>query len=342
MFPLRFRLVLPLFVALGLCQAAAAQDTTLARAFELERRGEYANAVAVYRSILTRKPGDLSALLGLERVLLPLNRSTEILPDANGALAANPTSARAVRRRASRLGSGRPTRQHARRGGAVGEDRAGRRGALPRVGRRGAGRATPRRRLRGVPAGPPASGTGRPARRRDGAAGDRRRRLHHRGARVAPRDPPPPRLPGDRGRDAGTRARRQTSGDPRHRLPRHRVRGAAAGVRAASQVGRPARRDGGAGEGPAGCTPPGRRRPARAGGAAPNAAKPRGAAGTGPRAGGARLPAQPRPSRAHPAGGGAGASPPRATAKAPAGCCRRWNTSNRDHCKTGPGPRARC
>ena len=60
---------------------------------ELERRGDYEAAVAAYRGLLEQKPGDISALLGLERVLLPLNRSAEILPDVRAALAANPTSA---------------------------------------------------------------------------------------------------------------------------------------------------------------------------------------------------------------------------------------------------------
>ncbi len=62
------------------------------RAFELERRGSYDAAAAAYRELLARKPGDVSALLGLERVLLPLNRSEEILPDVRAALAATPVS----------------------------------------------------------------------------------------------------------------------------------------------------------------------------------------------------------------------------------------------------------
>lgn len=69
----------------------AAQQGTIAEAFELERRGEYEPAVESYRELLARKPGDVSALLGLERVLLPLNRSAEILPDIQAGLAANPS-----------------------------------------------------------------------------------------------------------------------------------------------------------------------------------------------------------------------------------------------------------
>src|ERR671910_558829 len=67
-----------------LCAApgtAPAQQATMPRAFELERRGNYEAAAQAYRGILSSKPGDVSALLGLERVLLPLNRSVEIVPD---------------------------------------------------------------------------------------------------------------------------------------------------------------------------------------------------------------------------------------------------------------------
>ena len=73
--------------------SAAAQQEPMSRAFDLERRGEYAAAAAAYQSVLAKKPGDATALLGLERVLLPLNRSEEIIPLVRRALAANPTSA---------------------------------------------------------------------------------------------------------------------------------------------------------------------------------------------------------------------------------------------------------
>ena len=68
-----------------------AQQATMPRAFELERRGNYEAAAAAYRELLAAKPGDVSAMLGLERVLLPLNRSAEILPEVRAALAARPT-----------------------------------------------------------------------------------------------------------------------------------------------------------------------------------------------------------------------------------------------------------
>ena len=73
--------------------AVLAQGSTLTQAFELERRGDYEGAVTAYRGILSRSPGELSALLGLERVLLPLDRSAEILPDLRAALEANPSNA---------------------------------------------------------------------------------------------------------------------------------------------------------------------------------------------------------------------------------------------------------
>jgi len=71
----------------------AAQGATLPHAFELERRGDYQGAVEAYRGVLSRNPSEVSALLGLERVLLPLNRSVEILPDLRAALKASPSNA---------------------------------------------------------------------------------------------------------------------------------------------------------------------------------------------------------------------------------------------------------
>lgn len=70
-----------------------AQQQGITRALDLERRGDYAAAVEAYRAVLNLKPAEPSALLGLERSLLPLNRSSEILPVIRSALAAAPTSA---------------------------------------------------------------------------------------------------------------------------------------------------------------------------------------------------------------------------------------------------------
>src|SRR5688572_29862716 len=88
-----FRTGILVLLALGGAVSAAAPQATMPRAFELERRGNYEAAVEAYRELLRRSPGEVSALLGLERVLLPLNRSAEILPEARAALATDPTSA---------------------------------------------------------------------------------------------------------------------------------------------------------------------------------------------------------------------------------------------------------
>ena len=68
------------------------QQTGVTRAFDLERRGDYAGAAEAYRAILAAQPADAAALLGLERALLPLNRSADILPAVRAALAAAPSS----------------------------------------------------------------------------------------------------------------------------------------------------------------------------------------------------------------------------------------------------------
>ncbi len=87
------RLLALLLLLPGISRPAVAQQATMPRAFELERRGDYPAAAEAYRELLARNQGDVSALLGLERVLLPLNRSAEIVPAAMAALAANPSSA---------------------------------------------------------------------------------------------------------------------------------------------------------------------------------------------------------------------------------------------------------
>ena len=70
-----------------------AQQPAMTRAFDLERRGDYAGAAQAYRLVLSTRPADVSALLGLERSLVPLNRSAEMLPVVGAALAAAPSSA---------------------------------------------------------------------------------------------------------------------------------------------------------------------------------------------------------------------------------------------------------
>ena len=60
------------------------------RAFDLERRGNYAEAAALYREVLRQTPDDPSALFGLERSLSAINKPTEILPEVRAALARSP------------------------------------------------------------------------------------------------------------------------------------------------------------------------------------------------------------------------------------------------------------
>jgi tetratricopeptide (TPR) repeat protein len=85
-----------LSVLLGLLavvvNSLAAQQQGMSRAFDLERRGNYPAAADAYRAVLIGAPGDPAALLGLERVLLPLDRSAEILPEVRAGIAANPRS----------------------------------------------------------------------------------------------------------------------------------------------------------------------------------------------------------------------------------------------------------
>lgn len=71
---------------------AWSQQSGMTGAFDLERRGDYAGAAAAYRAVLANKPADVSALLGLERSLLPLNQSSDIMPAVRTALEAAPSS----------------------------------------------------------------------------------------------------------------------------------------------------------------------------------------------------------------------------------------------------------
>jgi len=64
----------------------------IGQGFELERAGQYDQAAAIYLATLRADPTNLSALLGLERVLPPLNRLGELLPAAQRAAAASPTN----------------------------------------------------------------------------------------------------------------------------------------------------------------------------------------------------------------------------------------------------------
>ncbi len=87
-------LLLALVGGIGSARAQQpASRTRGGRAFELERRGQHAEAVPLYRAMLADQPGDIAALLGLERSLGALNRLSELLPDLRSALAAGEPSA---------------------------------------------------------------------------------------------------------------------------------------------------------------------------------------------------------------------------------------------------------
>ena len=81
-----------LIVGLLLPASLWSQQPGLTRALDLERRGDYAAAAQAYRAVLKTRPADVSALLGLERSLLPLSRSAEMLPAVGAALKAAPAS----------------------------------------------------------------------------------------------------------------------------------------------------------------------------------------------------------------------------------------------------------
>lgn len=87
------RVLLSLVASLAVPSGLLAQDSAMSRAFELERRGAYAEAADAYRSVLSGRPGNLAALLGLERALTPLDRESEILPQVRAALASGRPSA---------------------------------------------------------------------------------------------------------------------------------------------------------------------------------------------------------------------------------------------------------
>src|SRR5438093_7061047 len=72
--------------------APALPAQAIGQGFELERAGQYDQAAAIYLATLRAEPTNLSALLGLERVLPPLNRLGDLLPAAQRAAAASPNN----------------------------------------------------------------------------------------------------------------------------------------------------------------------------------------------------------------------------------------------------------
>ena len=83
------------FVTLTLLLVARGPTSAQAigQGVELERAGQFEQAASIYFSTLRAEPTNFSALLGLERVLPPLNRLVELVPVAQRALGASPTNA---------------------------------------------------------------------------------------------------------------------------------------------------------------------------------------------------------------------------------------------------------
>jgi len=84
-------LLLTSYFLLAFSRPVAGQDA-LSRAYDLERRGSYAQAAEIYRTVLKTRPAELSALLGLERSLTPINRVSEMVPAVQAAVATNPSA----------------------------------------------------------------------------------------------------------------------------------------------------------------------------------------------------------------------------------------------------------
>src|SRR2546425_12631528 len=80
-------------VGLLILAARALPSQAIGQGFELERAGQYEQAAAMYLASLRADPTNLPALLGLERVLPPLNRLGELLPAAQRAAATSPSNA---------------------------------------------------------------------------------------------------------------------------------------------------------------------------------------------------------------------------------------------------------
>lgn len=73
--------------------AQGQQADPAARAFDLERRGLHPQAAELYRTILTSRPTDLGALLGLERSLAPQSKVADMVPELRRAVGSGQPSA---------------------------------------------------------------------------------------------------------------------------------------------------------------------------------------------------------------------------------------------------------
>jgi len=84
---------LALGIALAVAPGRVARGQAIGQGFELERAGKLEQAASIYFAALRAEPANLSALLGLERVLPGLNRLAELVPVAQRAAAASPANA---------------------------------------------------------------------------------------------------------------------------------------------------------------------------------------------------------------------------------------------------------
>ncbi len=84
------RALLLLLLLAGFPGRVSAQAEMMTRAYELERRSDFAAASETYLQVLRQYPDNLSALLGLERSLGPVRRDAELALPAEALLASNP------------------------------------------------------------------------------------------------------------------------------------------------------------------------------------------------------------------------------------------------------------
>ena len=84
---------LALGIALAVAPGRLARSQTIGQGFELERAGQFEQAASIYFATLRADPTNLSALLGLERVLPGLNRLAELVPVVQRAALASPANA---------------------------------------------------------------------------------------------------------------------------------------------------------------------------------------------------------------------------------------------------------
>ena len=84
--------VLGSLMTLAAATPLRAQRMGVAQAFDLERRGAYSEAVDAYRRVLADSPTNVTALLGLERSLVPLGRPDDVIPLVREALRVDSTT----------------------------------------------------------------------------------------------------------------------------------------------------------------------------------------------------------------------------------------------------------